>query len=250
MSEADRAKTDIAHNMALINERIKLACEKANRNIDDVRLLLASKTVDVPRIEHALSLMDKPLMGENRVQELLQKGPELSRPYPEVHFIGHLQTNKIKDVIQWATCIQSVDRLSLAKKLQNRLEFEDKHIHVLIQVNTSYEDSKFGVKPEQAVGLVKKISQFDRIHIKGLMTIGLFSDDEDKVRTCFQRLRAVQKEIEDLQISNVEMSELSMGMSGDLEIAIAEGATIIRVGTAIFGARQYPDSYYWNEGKK
>jgi uncharacterized pyridoxal phosphate-containing UPF0001 family protein len=149
-------KTDIAHNLGIINERIKQACLKADRTIDEVRLLLASKTVDVPRIEQALSLMDKPLMGENRVQELEQKGPELNEPRPEMHFIGHLQSNKIKHVLRWADCIQSVDRMSLAKKIQNRLEFENKHIDVLIQVNTSYEDSKFGIKPENAMDLVKK----------------------------------------------------------------------------------------------
>ncbi|KAA3641439.1 MAG: YggS family pyridoxal phosphate-dependent enzyme [Proteobacteria bacterium] len=243
----EQSKSDIAHNMAVITDRIKQACSKAKRNPNTVRLLLASKTVDVPRIEHALSLMDKPLMGENRVQELEQKCPKLSQPHPEVHFIGHLQSNKIKQVLRWADCIQSVDRPSLAKKLQNRLLFEDKHMDILVQVNTSYEDSKFGVKPEQALDLVKKISEFDRIHIKGLMTIGLFSADKDKVRACFQRLVSIRQEIESQQIPGVEMAELSMGMSGDLEIAIEEGATIIRVGTAIFGERQYPDSYYWNE---
>lgn len=250
MAEVEQTKTDIAHNMSVIQERIRRACLNAQRGTDEVRLLLASKTVDVPRIEQALSLMDKPLMGENKVQELDSKGPELKEPRPEVHFIGHLQSNKIKYVLRWADCIQSVDRLSLAKKLQKRLEFEDKHIDVLIQVNTSYEDSKFGVQPEKAVELVKKVSQFDRIHIKGLMTIGLFSEDKDKVRVCFQRLRAIQQEIQALQIPGVDMTELSMGMSGDLEIAIEEGATIIRVGTAIFGKRQYPDSYYWNENNK
>lgn len=247
MSEVDQAKMDIAHNIGVIQERIQQACLKSNRRADEVRLLLATKTVDVPRIEQALALMDKPLMGENRVQELEQKGPELNEPHPEIHFIGHLQSNKIKHVLRWADCIQSVDRLSLAKKLQKRLEFENKHIDVLVQVNTSYEDSKFGVKPDQAVALVKKISTFDRIHIKGLMTIGLFSDDKDKVRACFKRLVAIQQDINSLQIPGVVMDELSMGMSGDLEIAIEEGATIIRVGTAIFGERQYPDSYYWNE---
>lgn len=247
MNEADQAHKDIAHNLGIIDKRIQQACIKAGRKREDVRLLLASKTVDVPRIEQALSLMDKPLMGENRVQELEQKGPELKQPRPEIHFIGHLQSNKIKQVLRWADCIQSVDRLSLAKKLQKRLEFEDKHIDVLVQVNTSYEDSKFGVKPENAIALVKKINEFNRIHIKGLMTIGLFSNDKDKVRACFKRLVSVQQEIKAMHIAGVEMTELSMGMSGDLEIAIEEGATIIRVGTAIFGERQYPDSYYWKE---
>lgn len=250
MTEDSRVNNDLAQNMRVINQRIEQACVKAKRNRDEVRLLLATKTVDVTRIEKALALMEKPLMGENKVQELEEKGPQLAEPRTDIHFIGHLQSNKIKHVLRWADCIQSVDRLSLAKKLQNRLEFEHKHIDILVQVNTSYEDSKFGIQPEQAVELVKKISQFDRIHIKGLMTIGLFSDDKDKVRACFQRLVAIQQQVIAQKIPGVAMDELSMGMSGDLEIAIEEGATIIRVGTAIFGKRQYPDSYYWNESKR
>lgn len=250
MTEDSRVNNDLAKNMRVINQRIEQACVKAKRNRDEVRLLLATKTVDVTRIEKALALMEKPLMGENKVQELEEKGPQLAEPRPDIHFIGHLQSNKIKHVLRWADCIQSVDRLSLAKKLQNRLEFEHKHIDILVQVNTSYENSKFGIQPEQAVELVKKISQFDRIHIKGLMTIGLFSDDKDKVRACFQRLVAIQQQVIAQKIPGVAMDELSMGMSGDLEIAIEEGATIIRVGTAIFGKRQYPDSYYWDESLK
>ncbi len=240
----------IIHNLKLIEQRMLEACSAANRSSDSVRLLLATKTVDSIRIRKALAAMERPMMGENKVQELTEKCPKLEASEAEIHFIGHLQSNKIKEVIKWVHCIESLDRLSLAKKLQNRLEFEDRHMNVLVQANTSYEESKFGVKPEDTVELVKKISQFDRIHIKGLMTIGLFSDDKDKVRACFQRLRTLQQEIEALQIPGVDMTELSMGMSGDLEIAIEEGATIIRVGTAIFGQRQYPDSYYWNEGNK
>ena len=129
------------------------------------------------------------------------------------------------------------------------LSFEDKTIEALIQVNTSFEESKFGVSPEHAVELVKQVSQFDRIKIKGLMTIGLFSDEIERVRKCFRLLKEIQRQIIDLEIPNVEMNELSMGMSGDLEAAIEEGATIVRIGTAIFGERIYSDSYYWNENK-
>ena len=119
-----------------------------------------------------------------------------------------------------------------------------------MQVNTSAEESKFGVAPENAIDLIKKISSLETIKIKGLMTIGLFSAETEKVRKCFQILKGIQQEVISLHIPNVEMKELSMGMSGDLEIAIEEGATIIRVGTAIFGARIHPDSYYWNENNK
>lgn len=167
------------------------------------------------------------------------------------HFIGHLQTNKIKDLLKCnVSCIQSLDRLDLAEKLHQRLQFENKTIEVLIQVNTSNEESKFGVHPDNAVALVKQIAEMETLKIKGLMTIGLFSAETEKVRKCFRSLKDLQQQIIALKIPNVEMQELSMGMSGDLETAIAEGATIVRIGTAIFGQRVYPDSYYWNENNK
>ncbi|MDQ0782178.1 pyridoxal phosphate enzyme (YggS family) [Chryseobacterium sp. W4I1] len=147
------------------------------------------------------------------------------------------------------SCIQSLDRVELAEKLHQRLISEGKTIDVLIQVNTSDEESKFGVPPEDAIPLTRKVSEFSTLKIKGLMTIGLFSAETEKVRQCFKILKNLQQEIIRQNIPNVEMKELSMGMSGDLETAIEEGATIVRVGTAVFGARVYPDSYYWNEGK-
>ncbi|MCG7503244.1 YggS family pyridoxal phosphate-dependent enzyme [Tenacibaculum sp. Mcav3-52] len=238
----------IQNNLNIIHQRIQFACKKANRNPKNVRLLLATKTVDTDKINFALEQGEN-LVGENKVQELKQKCNAIKQLQPEVHFIGHLQSNKIKEVIKWASCIESIDRLSVAQKLHQRLTFEEKEIDVYIQVNTSFEESKFGAKPEETIELVKKISEFKNIHIKGLMTIGLLSSESDEVRKCFQLLKQLQEEIKALQIPNVEMNELSMGMSGDLEIAIEEGATIVRVGTAIFGERIHPDSYYWNETK-
>jgi len=147
------------------------------------------------------------------------------------------------------SCIQSLDRFDLAEKLHQRLQYENKTIEVLIQVNTSFEESKFGVQPDNVIELVKQVAQLETLKIKGLMTIGLFSSETEKVRKCFRLLKDIQQQIIALNIPNVEMQELSMGMSGDMETAIEEGATIIRVGTAIFGQRIYPDSYYWNENK-
>ena len=147
------------------------------------------------------------------------------------------------------TCIQSVDRLRLAERLNRRLIFEKKEMDVLIQVNTSFEASKFGISPADAVEFVKQVARFEKIRIKGLMTIGLFSSESEKVRKCFKLLKNIQQEIIALNIHHVEMNELSMGMSGDLETAVEEGSTLIRVGTAIFGKRLYPDSYYWNENQ-
>lgn len=239
---------NIPKNIQIINDRITRACEKSGRNREEVKLLLATKTVSAERIKLALDAGCS-LIAENKVQELKEKFDELKDLPHKSHFIGHLQSNKVKEIIRYEVdCLQSVDRMSLVKKLHQRLVFEEKTMEVLIQVNTSYEESKFGVSPEDAIEFVKKVAQFDRLKIKGLMTIGLFSAEAEKVRKCFKLLKSIQEEIKKLNLPNVEMNELSMGMSGDLEIAIEEGATIVRVGTAIFGEREYPDSYYWNEG--
>lgn len=238
----------ISENLKTIHNRINKACANSGRDTNSVRLLLATKTVDSEKILYALN-QGESLVGENKVQELTEKCTAIKELNPEVHFIGHLQSNKIKEVLKWASCIETIDRLELAKKLSQRLTFEKKEIDIYIQVNTSYEESKFGVAPEKAVELIKSVSEFKNIHIKGLMTIGLFSSEPEKVRKCFQLLKSIQKEATALNLPNVDLKELSMGMSGDLEIAIQEGATIIRVGTAIFGERIYPDSYYWDEDK-
>lgn len=242
----EERKKQIIGNIHAIKQRMAKACEKAGRSVNDVNLMLVTKTVSAEDIRLALESGES-LIGENKVQELTQKSPFLTDISYRKHFIGHLQTNKIKDVLKFADCIQTIDRIELAEKLQQRLEFENKTIDAFIQVNTSLEESKFGVHPDQALKLIEEVSQFDRIQLKGLMTIGLFDSDEAKVRPCFQLLAEIKKSAQ--SIPNTAITELSMGMSGDMEIAIEEGSTIIRIGTAIFGARIYPDSYYWNEKK-
>jgi hypothetical protein len=238
---------DISDKLHSILKRISAACVASNRDPEAVRLLLATKTVSAERIRMALHA-GQTLIGENKVQEIKEKYEALREMPHETHFIGHLQSNKIKEILRYGvSCIQSLDRLDLAEKLHQRLSQENKKIDVLVQVNTSNEESKFGVHPDDAIELVRAISTFDTINIKGLMTIGLFSAETAKVRQCFKLLKSIRDRIADLQIPNVAMKELSMGMSGDLETAIEEGATIVRVGTAIFGQRAYPDSYYWNE---
>lgn len=236
-------------NLNLILHRIEVACKQSQRNPEEVRLLLATKTVSAENIKIVLKAGQN-LIGENRVQEVKEKYEFLKSIPHESHFIGHLQSNKIKDLLKCGvSCIQSLDRLELAQKLHQRLLFENKTMDVLVQVNTSREESKFGVHPDEAVQLIQQVSQLETLKIKGLMTIGLFSAETEKVRKCFQLLKNIQREIISLQIANVKMKELSMGMSGDLETAIEEGATIVRVGTAIFGQRVYADSYYWNENR-
>ncbi len=239
--------SSIAENIKTIQARINGACESSGRNPDEVRLLLATKTVEPERIIQAFE-QGCNLIAENKIQETREKYEALESYPHENHFIGHLQSNKVKYLIENdIKCLHSLDRKRLADRLQNRLEHEDKHIDVLIQVNTSGEKSKFGIAPEKTLEFTQYVAGLDRIHVKGLMTIGLFSAEKEKVVPCFQLLRKLRDDIRDANIAGVEMQELSMGMSHDLEWAIAEGATIVRVGTAVFGKRPYPDSYYWNE---
>ncbi len=242
-------KEDLLHNLKIINQRIKNACIRTGRNVDEVKLLLATKTVSAERIKIALE-NGETLIAENKVQELKEKYEDLKNIPHENHFIGHLQTNKIKDILRYdVSCVQSVDRLELAEKLHQRLLTEGRTMDIFIQVNTSNEESKFGIHPDLAIDLVKKVAELNTLKIRGLMTIGLFSAETEKVRACFKILKNLQQEIIRQNIPDVEMKELSMGMSGDLETAIEEGSTMVRVGTAVFGKRIYPDSYYWDEGK-
>ena len=239
---------EIVNNLQKINQRIQSACEKSGRYINDVHLLLATKTVSAARIKLALQ-NGETLIGENKVQELKEKYEELKSVPHTAHFIGHLQTNKIKEVLKYVQCIQSVDRIELVQKLDQRLQQEGRSLDIMLQVNTSYEESKFGADPSTIIDFAKAVSKYDSLKVTGLMTIGLFSAEEIKVRKCFKLLNSISTELNDLQLSNFNLKELSMGMSNDMEVAIEEGATIIRVGTAIFGKRIFPDSYYWNEKK-
>ncbi len=234
----------ILNNLTKILNRIENASKNANRSTDEVKLLMATKTVSADNIKIAFK-SNQTLIGENKIQEIKEKYDSLKSLKHQKHFIGHLQTNKVKELLRYnVDCIQSLDRLKLAQKLQNRLEYEDKTIDAFLQINTSYEESKFGMNPENAIKFAMEVRQLDRINIKGLMTIGLFSAEDEKVHKCFKLLKSLQIQLLD---KGLPVNELSMGMSGDLEIAIEEGATIVRVGTAIFGKRKHPDSYYWNE---
>jgi pyridoxal phosphate enzyme (YggS family) len=241
----DRAE-EIRQNISVVRGRMRAACEGSGRDPESVRLLLATKTVDPPAIRVAIEAGEK-LVAENRVQEVRPKFEALADLDYERHFIGNLQSNKINALVPYVSCIQSLDRLSLAKKLQKRLEREGERREVLIQVNTSGEESKFGLAPEEAEEFTREVSRFDALEIKGLMTIGLFTDDVELARPSLRRLRETRDRLRELNLDGVGMDELSMGMTGDLEVAIEEGSTIVRVGTAIFGRRETSDSFYWPE---
>lgn len=230
---------DIVAALAAVEDRIGEACRAAGRDRSDVALLLATKTVTPRRIAAAVRAGAR-LIGENRVQELVDKADDLAGLPCERHFIGHLQTNKINHVLRHVTCVQSVDRIDLAERIQRRLDVTDGTLDVFLQINVSAEASKFGVPPGSAVSLAREVAALDRLRVKGLMTIGLASPDADAVRAGYRSLRVARDHIAEAGLDGVEARELSMGMSGDLELAIAEGATMVRVGSAVFGRRPVP----------
>jgi len=237
----------VEQNLTTLRREMELACLASGREISEVKLLLATKTVPLEKLQLALQVGET-LFGENKVQELRDKFP-LMQQYNQLewHFIGHLQTNKVKDVVKYVTLIHSVDRLKLGQVLHQYLLKENKTMDILVQVNTSCEESKFGISPQSVLELVDQLSQFDKLNIKGLMTIGKLGATNEETRQCFRRLKQLQTQIIEKKFPRVQMDILSMGMSGDFKIAIEEGATIIRVGTSIFGERYLPDEYYWNE---
>lgn len=236
----------VKKNLKTIIRRIEKACKKAGRDPDSVTIIPVTKTVETERIKEALDCGFNAI-AENKVQEAEEKVPllEAHLPPPIWHFVGHLQSNKVNKVVRFASMIQSIDRMKIVKKLNKQLKKLGKEMPVLIQINVSGEDSKYGLHPDDALFFIEQAASFEHIKIKGLMTIGLFSDDWPKVRKGFRLLRELRDNIKAKNIPGVEMEILSMGMTNDFEIAIEEGATMVRVGRAIFGEREHPDSYYW-----
>ncbi|MCI7205729.1 MAG: YggS family pyridoxal phosphate-dependent enzyme [Clostridium sp.] len=227
----------IKDNIASIKQNIKEIEEKCHRE-DEVNLMAVTKTVDVDKVLEAIDagITD---IGENKPQELSRKY-EIIGDKVRYHLIGTLQTNKVKYIIDKAYMIHSLDRISLCEEIQKRAEKIDKVIKCLVQVNISKEESKHGLEEEQVVDFIKQVSKdYKNIHIQGLMTMAPFVDDEEEIRKVFSKLKKLSVEISNLNLPNVEMDTLSMGMSHDYKIAIEEGATIIRVGTSIFGQRNY-----------
>lgn len=240
---------ELAANFAEIENRIRAACCRAGRPEESVRLLPVTKTVDERRLRMAYGLGYRHF-GENKVQEAWGKAEMMADLPIEWSVIGHLQTNKIKYVARFATEFQALDSLRVAEQLNNRLMQEGRELDVLVQVNTSGEESKYGLAPQEVVPFVRQLVPFNQLRIKGLMTLALLSSERSKVRDCFVLLRTLRDKLRRNLPAGMSMDELSMGMSGDFEIAIEEGATIVRVGQAIFGARALPDSHYWPEGER
>jgi pyridoxal phosphate enzyme (YggS family) len=228
---------NISSNLAHIKERIRIAAEQAGRNAESVFLVAVSKTRPSADIIESFGA-GQTIFGENYVQEFTVKATEIKEPV-EWHFIGHLQTNKVRNIVGLVTLIHSVDRLSLAQEISRQWGKLGKSCDVLVQVNIASEASKSGTTGEGALQLVKDISCLPNMKVRGLMTMPPFFDDPEAARPYFAELKRLSLRINSECIPGVEMRELSMGMSGDFEAAILEGATLVRVGSAIFGERHY-----------
>ncbi len=230
-----------AANLQNVQERIVAACQRCGRSPDDVRLLPVTKTVPahILRLAYAAGISD---FGENKLQEARDKQAVLSDLAIRWKIIGHLQTNKVKYLVRLASEFHALDSFRLAEELNRRLDALDRDLDVFVQVNTSGEESKYGLHPDNLMPFVERLSEYPRLKPRGLMTLAIFSAETERVRTCFRLLR----DLRDRAIAvHPGLTQLSMGMSGDFEISIEEGANVVRVGQAIFGARPTGNAYYW-----
>ncbi len=225
----------VKENLAMVEDRVKAACDRAGRSYGSVTLIAVSKTKPVRLVEQAYEYGIRQF-GENKAQEMKEKYDMLPKNI-EWHFIGHLQTNKIKYVLGRAALIHSVDSLHLAEAIEAECVKKGLEADVLVEVNVAQEETKSGIKTEEAEGLVKDIARLPHVHVKGLMTIAPFVENAGNNRMIFRTLKELSVDIAGKNIDNVSMNILSMGMTNDYEVAIEEGATHIRVGTAIFGER-------------
>ncbi len=230
-------KISIEKNLSTVVENIENALSRSGRSGEDVQLVAVTKTVDVERINEAIKCGAKNI-GENRVQELESKIGKVDES-ANFHMIGHLQSNKAKDLVGKVKLIHSLDRPSLAKELNKRSKRENIVTDVLIQVNVSEEKTKFGLKTEAVLPFIESILDMDNIKVRGLMTMAPHIEDEDRLREVFRELYKLRETIKDKNYKGISMEYLSMGMTNDYEIAIEEGANIVRVGRAIFGDRNY-----------
>jgi len=242
---APRSVQDFQRHLARVRERIGAACRRAGRDAAAVRLLPVSKTVGEARLRLAYAAGCREF-GENKVQEAARKWQSMG-DLGDLRWslIGHLQTNKAKLAARFASEFQALDNLRAAEALERRLQAEGRGLDVLVQVNTSGEASKFGLEPAAVGAFMRRLPAFSALRVRGLMTLAVFSADTARVRQCFIVLRELRERLRQDAPDGIGLDELSMGMSGDYEIGIEEGATVVRVGQAIFGARQLPDSHYW-----
>lgn len=226
----------VAENFSVISGRIRAACLRAGRDPSEVHVVGVTKTVPVDRIREGVEA-GITLVGENYVQEARAKIAALGDLDISWHFIGHLQSNKAKDILDWCDCIHTLDRESLAHSLDRYAQKRGRRIPVLLQVNIGEEDSKSGISGEKLSALFRSVSSLGSLRVRGLMTLPPYWEDPERVRPYFRKLRELLTELRKEASNPGELTELSMGMSNDYEVAIEEGATLIRIGTALFGTR-------------
>lgn len=227
----------ISDNIKAVEERLEKATILRPQGCAKAQLIAVSKTKPVPMLQEAYDTGIRDF-GENKVQELVDKIDQMPSDI-RWHLIGHLQTNKVKYIVGKTYLIHSVDSVKLAKEIQKEAEKKNCDVDILIEVNVAGEESKFGLSPRDVLSVVRDISVLDRVHIKGLMTIAPYTDDAESNRGYFRQLRDLSVDIDSKNIDNVSMNVLSMGMTGDYEVAAEEGASFVRVGTGIFGERNY-----------
>lgn len=230
----------IKENIDNILIRVDSTCKKTGRNPKDITVIAVSKTVDSQRAKEAVEAGINNL-GENRVQELVKKYEELKCTDVKWHMIGHLQKNKVKYIIDKTVLIHSVESLELAEEINKRAKKNNLTVNVLIELNIGEEESKFGINEESVYDFIKSMEKFENIRVMGLMTVAPFCENPEDVRWVFKKMKNIYDKISTMKLINVEMKYLSMGMTNDFEIAIEEGSNIIRIGTAIFGARKYKE---------
>ena len=233
-------KVSIKENIDDILKKIDDTCKKTGRNSKDITVIAVSKTVDSKRAKEAVEAGVENL-GENRVQELVKKYDELNDTDIKWHMIGHLQKNKAKYIIDKTVLIHSVESIELAEEINKRAIKNNLTSNVLIELNIGEEESKFGINEDNIYDFVKNMEQFENIKVLGLMTVAPFCEDPEDVRWVFKKMKNINDKISTMNLRNTEMKYLSMGMTNDYEVAIEEGSNIIRIGTAIFGARKYKE---------
>lgn len=227
----------ITENLSIVENKIAAACKRAGRERDEVKLIAVSKTQPVEAIREAIEYGINSF-GENRVQELREK-TEIIKDNLDWHLIGHLQTNKVKFVVGKVSLIHSLENIRLAEAIDKEAKKHNVIVDVLVEVNIAKEDTKFGVNPEEVESFIREVLIFKNINIRGLMTVAPYTDISEENRKYFKKLKKIMVDLNSKNIHNVNMNVLSMGMTGDYEIAIEEGATLVRVGTGIFGSRDY-----------
>lgn len=227
----------IAENYEQVKENIAQACKKVGRNPEEVTLIAVSKTKPVEMLQEAYHAGAR-YFGENKVQEIMDKYPCLPEDI-KWHMIGHLQRNKVKYIVDKVELIHSVDSLRLAETIEAEAKKHQVKVPVLIEVNVAEEESKFGLKPEEVIPFLETISHFEYLQVKGLMTIAPYVEDPEENRQIFKNLKQISVDIKEKNMNNITMEILSMGMTGDYQVAVQEGATMVRVGTGIFGERDY-----------